>query len=162
MFRRTHGFRPSSLPSLYGIINKTYLLSSVCFIPQLNGEHLFDVTAMVGAAGDSVTGNINHSRNPADPDHAVAHLGKLHTDGGGQRVYRERVENILTVLFHQVGQLRTSSHLQLRPGQDKAKQCDTNNNRVTHGVNKHTVNNTIEKKYIYSVCKWGRIREVRQ
>uniref|UniRef100_A0A8C8F5E7 Exocyst complex component 2 n=1 Tax=Oncorhynchus tshawytscha TaxID=74940 RepID=A0A8C8F5E7_ONCTS len=28
-------------------------------------------------------------------------------------------------------QLRTSSHLQLRPGQDKAKQCDTNNNRVT-------------------------------
>uniref|UniRef100_A0A8C7W7V9 Exocyst complex component 2 n=1 Tax=Oncorhynchus mykiss TaxID=8022 RepID=A0A8C7W7V9_ONCMY len=27
--------------------------------------------------------------------------------------------------------LETSSHLQLRPGQDKAKQCNTNNNRVT-------------------------------
>ena len=26
-------------------------------------------------------------------------------------------------LFNQVGQLRKSSHLQLRPGQDKAKQC---------------------------------------
>ncbi|XP_029571394.1 CMP-N-acetylneuraminate-beta-galactosamide-alpha-2,3-sialyltransferase 4 isoform X3 [Salmo trutta] len=37
----------------------------------------------------------------------------------------------------QVRQLRTSSHLQLRPGQDK---CDTNSNRVTHGINKCTVN----------------------
>jgi hypothetical protein len=36
-------------------------------------------------------------------------------------------------------------HLQLRPGQDKAKQCDTNN-RVKHGINKSTVNNTMEKK----------------
>ena len=27
-------------------------------------------------------------------------------------------------LFNQVGKLRTSSHLQLRPGQDKAKQFD--------------------------------------
>ena len=35
-------------------------------------------------------------------------------------------------------------------------------NRVTHGINKHTVNNTIEKRYIYSVCKLGKIREVRQ
>ena len=36
---------------------------------------------------------------------------------------------IFYILFHvylinQVGQLRTSSHLQLRPGQDKAKQCE--------------------------------------
>ena len=30
----------------------------------------------------------------------------------------------ISPLFNQVGQLRTSSHLQLRPGQDKAKQCD--------------------------------------
>ena len=49
----------------------------------------------------------------------------------------------ISPLFDQLGQLRTSSHLQLRPGQDKAKQCDTNNNRVTHGINKRTVNNTI-------------------
>ena len=34
----------------------------------------------------------------------------------------------ISPLFNQVGQLRTSSHLQLRPGQDKAKQCDKNNN----------------------------------
>ena len=51
--------------------------------------------------------------------------------------------------------MRTSSHLQLRPGQDKAKQCDKNNNRELH-INKRTVNNTkyikIEK-VMYSVCK---------
>ena len=49
--------------------------------------------------------------------------------------------------FNQVGQLRTSSHLQLRPGQDKAKQFDTNNNTELHmEENKHTVNNnTVEK-----------------
>ena len=35
-------------------------------------------------------------------------------------------------LFNQVGKLRTSSHLQLRPGQDKAKQCDTDNNTELH------------------------------
>ena len=35
-------------------------------------------------------------------------------------------------LFNQVGKLLTSSHLQLRPGQDKAKQCDTNNNTELH------------------------------
>jgi hypothetical protein len=37
----------------------------------------------------------------------------------------------LFILFHLYpgtgGQLRTSSHLQLRPGQGKAKQCDKNN-----------------------------------
>ena len=34
--------------------------------------------------------------------------------------------------FNQVGLLRTSSHLQLRPGQDKAKQFDTYNNTELH------------------------------
>ena len=38
----------------------------------------------------------------------------------------------ISPLFNQVGLLRTSSHLQLRPGQDKAKQCDTNNNTELH------------------------------
>jgi hypothetical protein len=38
----------------------------------------------------------------------------------------------ISPLFNQVGKLGTSSHLQLRPGQDKAKQFDTYNN--THGV----------------------------
>jgi hypothetical protein len=33
----------------------------------------------------------------------------------------------ISPLFNQVGKLRTSSHLQLRPGQDKAKQFDTYN-----------------------------------
>ena len=33
----------------------------------------------------------------------------------------------ISPLFNQVGQLRTSSHLQLRPDQNKAKQCDKNN-----------------------------------
>jgi uncharacterized protein (DUF169 family) len=51
--------------------------------------------------------------------------------------------------------LRTSSHLQLRPGQDKAKQCDTNNNTELH-INKSTVNNTkerkIEKPMYFTVC----------
>ena len=55
----------------------------------------------------------------------------------------------ISPLFNHVGQLRTSSHLQLQPGQDKAKECDKNN-RVTHGINKHTVNNTIEN--LYTVC----------
>ena len=30
----------------------------------------------------------------------------------------------ISPLFNQVGQLRTSSRLQLQPGQDKAKQCE--------------------------------------
>ena len=34
----------------------------------------------------------------------------------------------ISPLFNHVGKLRTSSHLQLRPGQDKAKQFDTYNN----------------------------------
>jgi hypothetical protein len=34
---------------------------------------------------------------------------------------------LISPLFHQLGHLRTSSHLQLQPGQDKAKQCGTNN-----------------------------------
>jgi hypothetical protein len=38
----------------------------------------------------------------------------------------------ISPLFNQVGQLRTSSHLQLGTGQDKAKQCDKNKNKVTH------------------------------
>jgi hypothetical protein len=50
----------------------------------------------------------------------------------------------ISTLFNQVGQLRTSSDLQLPPGQDKAKQCDKNNNTDLH-INKRTVNNTIEK-----------------
>jgi hypothetical protein len=57
----------------------------------------------------------------------------------------------ISPLFNQVGQLRTSSHLQLQPGQDKAKQCDKIN-RVTHGINKHTENNKIEGKKIYVQC----------
>ena len=35
-------------------------------------------------------------------------------------------------LFHQVGKLRTSYHLQLQPGQDKAKKFDTYNNTELH------------------------------
>jgi hypothetical protein len=38
----------------------------------------------------------------------------------------------ISPLFNQGGQLRTSSHLQLRPGQDKGKQCDKNNNTELH------------------------------
>uniref|UniRef100_A0A4W5KZN9 Solute carrier family 38 member 3 n=1 Tax=Hucho hucho TaxID=62062 RepID=A0A4W5KZN9_9TELE len=46
--------------------------------------------------------------------------------------------NVLRMfLFKQVGQV--SSHLQLRPGQDKAKQCDNKQqHRVTHGKNNRT------------------------
>ena len=38
----------------------------------------------------------------------------------------------MSPLFNQVSQLRTSSHTPLRPGQDKAKQCNTNNNTELH------------------------------
>jgi hypothetical protein len=38
----------------------------------------------------------------------------------------------ISPLFNQVGKLRTISHLQLRPGQDKAKQFDTYNNSELH------------------------------
>jgi hypothetical protein len=38
-------------------------------------------------------------------------------------------------LFNQLVQLRTSSHLQLQPGQNKAKQCNKNNNTELH-INK--------------------------
>ena len=47
-------------------------------------------------------------------------------------------------LLNQVGKLRTSSHLQLQPGQDKAKQFDRYNDTELHmELNKHTVNNTV-------------------
>ena len=61
----------------------------------------------------------------------------------------------ISPLFNQGSQLRTSSHLQLRPGQDNAKQCDKNNNTEFH-INKRTVNNTIEKS-VYSVFKCRRV-----
>jgi hypothetical protein len=38
----------------------------------------------------------------------------------------------ISPLFNQVGKLRTSSHLQLRPGQDKAKQFDRYNDTELH------------------------------
>ena len=38
----------------------------------------------------------------------------------------------ISPLFNQVGKLRTSSHLQLRPGQDKAKEFDTYNDTELH------------------------------
>ena len=38
----------------------------------------------------------------------------------------------ISPLFNQVGKLTTSSHLQLRPGQDKAKQFDTYNDTELH------------------------------
>ena len=38
----------------------------------------------------------------------------------------------ISPLFKQVGKLRTSSHLQLGPDQDKAKQFDTCNNTELH------------------------------
>ena len=47
--------------------------------------------------------------------------------------------------------MRTRSHLQLRPGQDKAKQFDTYNDRVTHGVKQTYSRN----KSIYDVSKLG-------
>ena len=52
------------------------------------------------------------------------------------------LKKCISPLFNQVGYLRTNSHLQLQPGQDKAKQCDTDNNTVTHGVNNKQANNT--------------------
>ena len=51
----------------------------------------------------------------------------------------------ISLVFNQVGKLRTSSHLQLRPGQYKAKQFDTYNDTELHmEKNEHTVNNTVE------------------
>jgi hypothetical protein len=38
----------------------------------------------------------------------------------------------ISPVFNQVGKLRTSSHLQLWPGQDKAKQFDTYNDTELH------------------------------
>ena len=38
----------------------------------------------------------------------------------------------ISPLFNKVSWLRTRSHLQLRPGQDKDKQCDKNNNTELH------------------------------
>ena len=40
--------------------------------------------------------------------------------------------HFISPLFNQVGKVRTSSHLQLRPGQDKAKHFDTYNNKELH------------------------------
>ena len=50
----------------------------------------------------------------------------------------------ISPLFNQVGKLRTSSHLQLRPGQDKAKQFDTQQQSDTWSKT-NTLNNTVEK-----------------
>ena len=57
------------------------------------------------------------------------------TGSGGQLRSHYRVDkNIIffSPLVNQVGKLRTSSHLQLRPGEDKAKQFDTYNNTELH------------------------------
>ena len=49
----------------------------------------------------------------------------------------------ISPLFNQVGKLRTSSHLQLRPGQDKAKQFDTYND----------IQSIIQYKQVYIRCE---------
>ena len=55
----------------------------------------------------------------------------------GNRMYLSSISSLTTngrkTYVNQVGQLRTSSHLQLRPGQDRAKQCDTNNTELHMG-----------------------------
>ena len=58
-------------------------------------------------------------------------------------------KKFISPLFNQVGKLRTSSHLQLRPGQDKAKQFDTYNDTVTHEINSQLY--SIKSK-VYTVC----------
>ena len=54
----------------------------------------------------------------------------------------------ISPLFNQVGQLRTSSHLQLRPGQESKAVRHIQQHRVTHGISKHTTNNTVKNIYI--------------
>jgi hypothetical protein len=48
----------------------------------------------------------------------------------------QQLSETLFILFHlylnREGQLRRSSHLQLQPDQDKAKQCDTNTELVVN------------------------------
>ena len=57
--------------------------------------------------------------------------------------------------------MRTSSHLQLRPGQDKAKQFDTYNDTELHGVKQTYSQQYSINKSIYDVSKLGMIREVK-
>jgi hypothetical protein len=59
------------------------------------------------------------------------------------RIEAKIIYLFISPLLNLFGQLRTSSHLQLQPGQDKAKQCDKNNTELH--INKRTVSNTIEK-----------------
>ena len=61
----------------------------------------------------------------------------FHSEGVGPTLGNPGIDRyifnfFISPLFNQVGKLRTSSHLQLRSGQDKAKQFDTYNNTELH------------------------------
>ena len=53
-------------------------------------------------------------------------------ENGGMCLFHDKknIYILITPLINQVGKLRTSSHLQLRHGQDKAKQFDTYNDNI--------------------------------
>lgn len=54
--------------------------SSVCW-----RSYLLDFTAVVGAVGDSVAGDVHGSGRPAHPQHAVGDHGELNTQWLGER-----------------------------------------------------------------------------
>ena len=75
-----------------------------------------------------VTGAIDHEATTVPPTHSSSEW-----ESGAMRISAKAdVYLFISPLFNQVGKLRTSSHLQLRPGQDKAKQFDRYNNTELH------------------------------
>ena len=74
--------------------------------------------------------NVRHLRQRGKVRHWIMLSGSIVSKG--VHLSKKKSIQIISPLFNQVGKLRTSSHLQLRPGQDKAKQFDTYNDTELH------------------------------
>lgn len=81
--------------SVVGMVSGTICTwTSVCL-----GSYLLDVTAMVGAVGDSVAGDIVGSRHPAHPQHTVGDHRKLNTHWRWERDCGEEICKLLLLLL---------------------------------------------------------------
>jgi hypothetical protein len=81
-----------------------------------------------------IVGRVNHVIIVDRVNHVIIvdRVNHVIIVGGVNRVNHEK-ERKNAALFNQVSLLRTSSHLQLRPAQDKAKWCDKDNTELHIG-----------------------------
>lgn len=77
------------------------------------GSYLFDITAMVGAVGDSVARDVIGSRRPAHPQHTVGDHRKLNTHWWWERDCGEEIHKLSLLLPGQMLSYCTTDVIQM-------------------------------------------------